>query len=232
MITSVAHDYSGGMYVFIGLFFILRVIQRLYFVCRGHTHYFTYSPRKELEKLLKKKNIVVSNHVIQSTNDGVYLSYRRMGTGPKRILIANGVGTDFFMWLPMLRFVLSFNPAFFDKCTVIVQSYRGLTFPEPLYSGDTADESSNEDSPSSTVQRTTNVAAALRTRKQAISSPQSTGRSESSTKREYIRVTVDNCVDDILDMMHHAGELESCYLTIAASSNCASLFFEIDFFIL
>jgi hypothetical protein len=54
------------------------------------------------------------------------IKYTNLGSGPKLVLLCNGVGTDLFMWLPLFREMLGTNPAIFDDMTLIAPSYRGL----------------------------------------------------------------------------------------------------------
>lgn len=54
----------------------------------------------------------------------------KIGKGTKFVVLTNGVGTDLFMWLPTLRFVLKFLPEIFESITLLVPSYRGLFQPE------------------------------------------------------------------------------------------------------
>jgi hypothetical protein len=90
-----------------------------------------------LEAFFIQHSISVSNHELSSINADpndqqplTALRYRRLGKGSNYLLLANGVGTDFFMWLPWLRCMVSLDPRFFDKNTLIVQSYRGLFHPD------------------------------------------------------------------------------------------------------
>ena len=54
------------------------------------------------------------------------LKYRRIGTGPKVLLLVNGVGTDFFMWLPVLQCMIGKKKNIFEEITLLAPSYRGL----------------------------------------------------------------------------------------------------------
>ena len=165
---------AAGLFV---AFLTLRLFQRLYYVLKGHSHHFSYSPRKELEIFIKEKNIQVSSHSLISTQDGTTnLTYRRLGSGTKYILLANGVATDFFMCLPMLKFLVKFDPTFFNKFTLIVQSYRGLF--APMTEADNQEHSHTNSHSSSTA-------------KQA---------------KTGIDISVLNCVEDVRDMMNHASK--------------------------
>ena len=81
----------------------LRLIQRIYYVLRGHVHHYSYHPRQEMLLFLKKNEIDMTEHSFVSKRDKVCLRYRKLGTGQKIVLLNNGVGTDFYMWLPTIR---------------------------------------------------------------------------------------------------------------------------------
>lgn len=67
-----------------------------------------------------------SCHDIKSSLDGTPLRYRVLGSGKKVFWLANGVGTDFFMWFPVLQAMLAQDPNLFNKCTLVISNYRGL----------------------------------------------------------------------------------------------------------
>lgn len=50
-----------------------------------------------------------SIHEFKCSRDRVLLRYRRLGNGKKVILLCNGVGTGFFMWLPILQELIKLN---------------------------------------------------------------------------------------------------------------------------
>lgn len=137
--------------VFASAVLAFRLLHRLYYVLNGHLHYYSYDPKKEMEKFLQDNSIKVSDHLIKSTIDNVNLRYRKIGTGKKYYLLANGVGTDFYMWLPVLQQMLNrskqahdsdevkkkrsklsckngaaYSNGLFDEITLVVLSYRGL----------------------------------------------------------------------------------------------------------
>lgn len=93
-----------------------------------------YYPRQDMEDFLRNCGIKVTEHafnITQKSNGSILpIRYRRLGSGKKYLLLANGVGTDFFMWLPMLKNVVKFQETFFDEYTLIVPSYRGLFEPD------------------------------------------------------------------------------------------------------
>lgn len=170
-----------------GCFLLFRVAQRVYYLSKSHsnissqswnalgtfgrlrfiaTNYFEsfwFQPRKRLEKFLSDKNIPVTNHVIRSCVDGTKLRYRRLGTGKKHVLLANGVGTDLYMWLPVLQYLFDYKVGFFSEYTLVVQTYRGLFGAE------------DDASPSA------------------------------GKRHQEVEVTIDNCVEDVQDIMRHAG---------------------------
>ena len=88
-----------------------------------------YSPAEELEKWFKKEDIVVSDHEFKSPQDGILLKYRRIGSGKRVILLANGVGTALYMWLPIFKNLLRMKSCMFtgnNGFTIIAPCYRGL----------------------------------------------------------------------------------------------------------
>jgi len=181
---------------FLGCFLLFRVAQRVYYLSKSHsnigskawkdlsafgrlrfiaTNYFDsfwFQPRKRLEKFLSDKSISVTNHVIRSSIDGTKLRYRRLGTGKKHVLLANGVGTDLYMWLPVLQYLHDCKPGFFTDYTLVVQTYRGLFGAE-----DDATPSAGK-------------------------------------RHQEVEVTIDNCVEDVQDIMHHAGECSLCHALV------------------
>lgn len=84
-------------------FLLIRIAQRIYYMLRGHVHYVTYHPRQEMLLFLKKREILLTEHSFKCKRDNLTLRYRKLGTGSKIVLLNNGVGTDFYMWLPTLR---------------------------------------------------------------------------------------------------------------------------------
>ena len=85
------------------LFLFTRVAQRLYYILRGHKHHVSFHPRKEMDLFMKKNDILFSEHSFICKRDKVCLRYRKLGGGSKIVLLNNGVGTDFYMWLPTLE---------------------------------------------------------------------------------------------------------------------------------
>ena len=91
----------------IALLLVCRIAQRVYYTLRGHRYdwFWSWRPRFDMDNFLKENEIVHDEHSFISTRQGcsLHLKYRRLGTGRKIVLLVNGVGTDFFMWLPTLR---------------------------------------------------------------------------------------------------------------------------------
>jgi hypothetical protein len=84
-------------------FLLIRISQRIYYMLRGHVHYVIYHPRQEMLLFLKKREILLTEHSFKCKRDNLTLRYRKLGTGSKIVLLNNGVGTDFYMWLPTLK---------------------------------------------------------------------------------------------------------------------------------
>lgn len=195
----------------VGCFLLFRVAQRVYYLSKSHsnisskawndlsafrrlrfiaTNYFDsywFQPRKRLEKFLFDKDIPVTNHVIRSSIDGTKLRYRRLGTGKKHVLLANGVGTDLYMWLSVLQYLFDCKPGFFSEYTLVVQTYRGLFGAED------------------------------------------DGTPSAGKRHQEVEVTIDNCVEDVQDIMHHAGECSYCCALVlvlfCARDRCRRLYF-------
>ena len=111
--------------MFLIAFLSVRIVQRLYYFLKGHVQYWSFDPRAAMAKLFAERQISSSTHEFVS-RDGVRIKYTKLGSGPKLVLLCNGVGTDLFMWLPLFREMLGANPAIFDDMTLIAPSYRGL----------------------------------------------------------------------------------------------------------
>lgn len=123
---SIPPDFASTVLFSLSIIIGLRVLHRLYYVVKGHTHYLTYSPRDAMESFFAEENITTLDFGFKSKADGVNLKYRRLGKGSKVILLVNGVGTDLFMWFPTLKFLKQRLPSFFDEFTIVAYSYRGL----------------------------------------------------------------------------------------------------------
>jgi pimeloyl-ACP methyl ester carboxylesterase len=110
--------------VFIGT----RILHRCYFLVQGHQHHFSYDCKAHLEYFLSVYCDTThrSSHQFTTSSDGTIIRYLRLGRGAKAIVLLNGVGTGFFMWLPILKILVSLKPSFFDEYTLFVPSYRGL----------------------------------------------------------------------------------------------------------
>ncbi len=108
---------------------IFRVLQRCYYFLKGHKQLGEYNPAEDMEKWFKKEDILVSDHEMKSPQDSVLLKYRRIGSGKRVVLLANGVGTALYMWLPIFKNLLAKKPSLFtgeSGITIIAPCYRGL----------------------------------------------------------------------------------------------------------
>lgn len=117
-------------------FLSLRVLHRLYYFFRGHVQYLSFSPRQDMERFLLQSNIQITEKTFRSKRDGTTINYRVLGNGSKIVLLANGVGTDFFMWLPTLKNMYLQYPQLFTEITLLVPSYRGLFGSDAQKEGD------------------------------------------------------------------------------------------------
>ena len=104
------------------LFLFIRVAQRLYYILRGHTHNVSFNPRREMDLFIKKNGILFSEVSFICKRDKVCLRYRKLGNGSKVVLLNNGVGTDFYMWLPTLEGTS-------NKWPIFREYYRGSWTP-------------------------------------------------------------------------------------------------------
>ena len=113
--------------VLIAALLLFRIIQRVYFLLKGHkSHLFTsYNPHEVLEEFFIKHNITVKYRELLS-RDNVKLKYRVVGHGPKLIYLANGLASDLYMWYPVLQNLIRIYPNVFNEITLYVPSYRGL----------------------------------------------------------------------------------------------------------
>lgn len=107
-------------------FLAARVAQRLYYFARGHVHYYSLDARAALADFLLKHGVAFSAHDFACSRDGTTIKYSLLGTGPRLVLLCNGVGTDLYMWLPLLRCMLAARPSIFADITLVAPSYRGL----------------------------------------------------------------------------------------------------------
>ena len=75
---------------------------------------------------ISRNGIRFSEHEIISKLDNTTVNFRLLGSGEKIVLLANGVGTNFFFWLSVFRAIHSHNPDMFNEVTIIAPIYRGL----------------------------------------------------------------------------------------------------------
>lgn len=102
LLDYVAADPITFVIILVVTYLSIRVIHRIYYLLDGHVHLTSYHPRQEMLLFLKKKDILMTEHSFICKRDKVCLRYRKIGTGPKMVLLNNGVGTDYYMWLPTL----------------------------------------------------------------------------------------------------------------------------------
>jgi pimeloyl-ACP methyl ester carboxylesterase len=110
------------------IFLCIRVLQRVYFLYAGHRSSW-YSPRKELKDLLISYRVPVESFQIKSSIDHVPLRFQKIGTGKAVFFLANGVGTDTFIFFDVIRIMLSLDPNLFQKISLYTSSFRGLFEP-------------------------------------------------------------------------------------------------------
>lgn len=127
---AIIKPFTSPVCLLITAFLFLRILQRIYYLLKGHCHLWNYSPRAEIAKLWRRENIRVVECCAQSSSDGTIIHYQRIGSGEKVILHSNGVGTDFFLWLNFLQHLLQLDPHFFEKYTILAATHRGLFVPD------------------------------------------------------------------------------------------------------
>lgn len=182
-----------------GLLAILafRVLQRLYYFVKGHTHFgFDFDPRKRLESFFSDNGILVSDHSFVSKHDDVTIRYRRIGNGKKRVLLSNGVGTDLFMWLPVLRNMHRLNPTIFtgeQGMTLLAPCFRGLF---------------NSHKVNRTVEGIVGKGVAENKEKMSMKRSDSFSDDSNITLRDKkyddeIEVTITTLAHDLVDVFHH-----------------------------
>ena len=133
------HELVKGLASIFFSFIAIRIIHRFYFIFRGHSHYVYFRPRLEMENFILGSKIPFVEEQFKSKRDNTIIKYRKLGNGSKVVLLANGVGTDFFMWLPTLANMLQQYPSLFREITLIAPSYRGLFGSNKENSGDEVD---------------------------------------------------------------------------------------------
>ena len=88
-------------------FLALRLLQRCFYLAKGHRQHLNFDPRLAINKFFEEHGIAASDHVF-TASDGVSIKYSKIGSGPKLIVLCNGVGTGLFMWLPLFQEVCWF----------------------------------------------------------------------------------------------------------------------------
>jgi pimeloyl-ACP methyl ester carboxylesterase len=178
------------------VFIILRLSQRLYYVLKGHVHYWTFEPFVQMESFLKTNNITVTDHSFVCVRDSVRIRYRRLGKGPKTVLLANGVGTAFYMWLPVFREICKANPRFFEEVTLIAPVYRGL-FGSDIEPSPVSSTKDDRIKPSKSENKKSPRATATATATHSKDNEKPEGKE--------VEITMENCVADIRDLMEQTG---------------------------
>lgn len=103
-------------------------MQRTYYLVFGYSGRSTNCSdlNKELALFFERNQLEVLISALPSQVDDIPLQIKRVGRGKRFILLANGVGTDLFMWLPIFESCLVLYPQLFEDYTFILPSYRGL----------------------------------------------------------------------------------------------------------
>ena len=190
--AELAHEDESSSSIFSGITFVniviafvaFRLLQRLYYFARGHKQLLSFNPRKALERWFKEEGVKVTNHNVQSSRDAVLLAYRRIGSGKRLVLLANGVGTALYMWLPIFSFLLKLHPKLFEGeygITLIAPCYRGL------FGSCTTAESKE-----------------MIVEKKIERSVESTV--DPNYEQEEVDITMSNCAGDVADILAHAIE--------------------------
>jgi hypothetical protein len=182
------------------VFVLFRVAQRAYYLLRGHRHLFAFDPSSELEALFQRQGVVVTDHSFQSPKDGVLIKYRRIGTGKRLFLLANGVGTALYMWLPIFWFLFKIKPAFFQGDT-------GITLIAPVYRGLFGSNATEES------KRMCKGGATAKRSAESVTDP---------AYAEEVDITMNNCADDMVDVLQHVKEHEPSCSSSADGHNNSS----------
>ena len=53
------------------VFLFVRVVQRVYYISKGHAHLFSYFPKQDMEAWLKKTGTRVTEHSFTVTGDNI-----------------------------------------------------------------------------------------------------------------------------------------------------------------
>lgn len=115
--------------LFVVIFLLFRIVQRMYFYLinpRSLSFGFRFFPSQKMKLFIESKKLKLSEHSFISSRDGINICYKLLGKGKKMILLANGVGTNFNMWLPVFQCLYSLYPPCFDDITIVAPAYRGL----------------------------------------------------------------------------------------------------------
>ncbi len=184
-----------GFVLVLGLgYLIIRIGQRLFHLLTGRVqHNFDFSPRRVMTLWLSARGISIKEHETISA-DGVRLKFLLIGTGRKVVYLANGVGTDLFMWFPLLKALWKeSNETFYRDVSIAAPSYRGL-FGSTLIEDDHI------------VQKRTRS----RSRSKRVTSANTA--SITNPESDMVAISIANCASDILQIqayMRATGKLEA-----------------------
>lgn len=179
------------------VFLILRVLQRVYYFFKGHTHFgLDFDPRKRLESFFTDNGILFTEHSFVSKHDDVMIRYRRIGNGKKTVLLSNGVGTDLFMWLPVLKNMHTLNPNIFT-------GDNGMTLLAPCFRGLFGSHKVNRNENSKDGSKTT-----MKNKKVSMKTSDSCNEDNNVSLRDKkyddeIEVTISTLAHDLVDVFHH-----------------------------
>ena len=108
-----------------GITTLLRICQRIYFSLKGNQFRLCYNPHEELRAFIQRVKCQHQKYAIKGS-DNTLIHYDRLGNGSKVVLLANGIGTRLFIWLPAIQQLYFQQPDFFDEYTLICVYHRGL----------------------------------------------------------------------------------------------------------
>jgi hypothetical protein len=181
-------------YILPALFLLSRVVFRFGVYAnpqkkRDNAHCFDYrfDPKYELDIFLQAKKIAVSHRSCKSERDGTTLNYSIYGGGDTLIYLSNGVGTGFFMWLPVLRALIKIDPEFFQKYTLLAPDYRGLFQSSDTESAETTGTNSSGSSSESSRFRS------------------KTGSKKGRKGGKQSLVSIQTCADDMAEVLKSEG---------------------------
>jgi len=122
------------IYIYILVAFLLfRIFQRLYFLIKGHPFLpWRFVPSEKMRSLIKINNLSYAEYWTENKRDDTKIFYRSIGRGSRKVLLANGVGTNFYMWFAIFYALAKLFPQVFDEITIIAPVYRGLLLKDSI----------------------------------------------------------------------------------------------------